>query len=61
MTYKICQCGSGWDTHGIYSTCPICAKGANAQRDATGQESLIIAQAYAIHDYSRTIRAFNGA
>ena len=58
MTYKICQCGSGWDTHGIYSTCPICARGTPAQRDATEQESAIIAQAYAAHDYSSTNRAF---
>lgn len=37
---KTCECGKTWDTHGLYSTCPYCAKGVNASRDATPQETL---------------------
>jgi hypothetical protein len=51
MAYKICKCGSGWDTHGMYSTCPICAKGPNDQRDATKDESEIIKRSYSAYNF----------
>lgn len=52
MTYRICNCGAGWDSHGIYTTCPYCAKGPNAQRNASPAESVIIATAYASHEFN---------